>query len=143
MLSCIDEPVYQNQIDLNKGEWNYEKNLQFEFQIEDTSETYNLIYLIRNGLDYPYYNLYLRYTLKDSVGNNIDQRLQELILMDKKTGKPLGRGFGDKYDHQFVSLRNYKFENLGKYYLYIDHYMRKENLPEIYSVGLKVIKTEK
>ncbi len=142
LSACGENTVYQNNMDLPNKKWASEQNILFDFEIEDTLSDYNIAYTLRNGLDYPYYNLYLKYELKDSSGGSISTGLQELILMNKKSGKPYGSGFGDKYDHQFISLRNYKFPYEGKYYFNIMHYMRVDSLPELYSVGLKVIKVE-
>ncbi|MEQ8359093.1 MAG: gliding motility lipoprotein GldH [Cytophagales bacterium] len=142
LSACGENTVYQNNVDLSSGKWASQQNILFDFDVEDTTGAYNIAYTLRNGLDYPYYNLYLKYSLKDSSGGTISSGLQELILMNKKSGKPYGSGFGDKYDHQFISLRNFKFPYTGKYYFNIVQYMRIDSLPELYSVGLKVIKAE-
>lgn len=143
MISCGESTIYQNNKDLPEGKWGINQNIPFEIQIDDTAGRYNIAYTLRNGLDYPYYNLYLKYSLKDSLGSTISENLQELILMNKKTGKPYGSGFGDKYDHQFISLKDFEFPYQGKYYFNIIHYMRVDTLPEIYSVGLKIFQSEK
>ena len=90
---------FENYKDLEKGKWASDEMIDFEININDTSQKYHLVYTLRNSLNYPYYNLYLKYKLKDSIGSTLSENLQELILMDKKTGKPFGSGFGDMYDH--------------------------------------------
>lgn len=142
LLSCTENVVYQNNIDFDSGKWPMESNTDFVFVVKDTSVSYNLAYTLRNSLDYPYYNLYLKYQIKDSTGNTIDENLQELILMNPKTGQPLGSGFSKMFDHQFISVRDYKFPAPGKYHFKVTHYMRHDTLPEIYSLGLKVIQNE-
>ncbi len=142
LSSCGESAVYQNNVDLPNGKWALNQNIPFEINIDDTSSAYNIAYTLRNGLDYPYYNLYLKYSLKDSLGKTISENLQELILMNKKTGEPYGSGFGDKYDHQFISMRNFKFPYPGKFHFNIIHYMRTDTLSEVYSLGLKIIEAE-
>jgi gliding motility-associated lipoprotein GldH len=143
LLSCGEEAIYQENVEFENAKWAMNNNVKFEFTIDDIDRNYNLVYMLRNSLDYRYYNLYMQYTLRDSVGEIVDQNLQEVILMNKKTGEPYGRGFSNIYDHQFVSLRDYKFEHSGKYHFIIDQYMRLDTLPEIYSIGLKILNSPK
>jgi gliding motility-associated lipoprotein GldH len=84
--------------------------------------------------------LYVTYYLLDEQGKQLSARLQELILMDATTGKPLGDGLGDIFDHQIVSLQNYKFNKRGKYTFKIKQYMRQDPLPDIMSIGIRVEK---
>jgi gliding motility-associated lipoprotein GldH len=142
LFSCTENVIYQNNIDFESGKWPSEFDADFIIDIADTAATYDLAYTLRNSLDYPYYNLYLQYQIKDSTGNTLDKNLQELILMNPKTGEPLGNGFSKMYDHQFISVREYKFPVQGKYHFKVFHYMRHDTLPEIYSLGLKVIKND-
>jgi gliding motility-associated lipoprotein GldH len=99
--SCSEDVAFQETVDL-EGKWPANKKLIFEFDIDDTASNYMLIYTIRNSIDYPYYNLYVKYSIKDTLGRKIDENLQELMLMDKKTGRPLGQGFGQMNDHSFT-----------------------------------------
>lgn len=142
-FSCSNETVYQENIDFKTGKWPSAYAAQFPFIIQDTSKTYDLVYMLRNNLDYPYYNLYLKYSIKDTLGNKLDENLQELILSNKKTGKPFGSGFGSTYDHQFYSVKNFSFPYNGTYYFHIIHYMRKDSLDGIQSIGLKILNSEK
>ena len=132
LTSCGEEVLYHDNIDFENGKWPAELSSGFELNIDDSASNYNLAYTIRNSIDYPYYNLYLKYSIKDSLGKVIDENLQEVILMDQKTGRPFGSGFGEMYDHQFISVRDFK----------LHHYMRHDSLPEIYSIGLKLIKSD-
>lgn len=142
IASCADEGIYQDNIDFENGKWSSENPAKFKFDVSDTNSYYHFVYQVRNNLDYGYYNLYVQYSLKDSLGNKIEGNLQELLLMDSKTGKPFGSGFGTMYDHQFYAMKNFKFENPGSYQFMVRHYMRHDTLEGIYSVGLKLLKSD-
>ena len=87
---------------------------------------------------YPFQNIYLQYYLEDSIGRLQSKELTNVQLFNAKTGIPLGSGLGDLYDIEKPFLEKYKFESVGKYKLRIDQFMRKDSLPEIVSVGIRV-----
>lgn len=136
--SCHSDGVFKDHEDIEDGMWYIKNEPLFTFEIKDASQPYTLYYLVRNGIAYPYYNLYLKRYLLDDKNKVISEALNELILMDEKTGKPLGDGAGDLFDHKIVALKNYKFPKAGKYTFKIRQYMRQDPLPMILSVGVSV-----
>lgn len=133
--------VYKENVDIEGGKW-YVKNIpSFTFEITDATVPYDLYYTVRNGLTYPYYNLYLTRYLTDDKGHEIESRLDELLLMDAKTGQPRGKGLGDLYDNKVVLKRAYRFPKPGTYTLKIKQYMRQDPLPDVVSVGISVEKS--
>ncbi|HHP7242059.1 MAG TPA: gliding motility lipoprotein GldH [Cyclobacteriaceae bacterium] len=138
MSSCDDGKVYQEYHDLENNIWKKDYTPKFEFDINDISLNYNIFYSIRNGLDYPFYNLYLKYTLTDPRGQEISSEMHEVILFDPKTGKPRGSGLGDTFNHRILCLENQNFKKEGAYNIKIQQYMRRDSLPEIKSVGIRI-----
>lgn len=138
--SCDTNAVYKAYEDIDDGKWYIKNAPSFTFEIEDASVPYNIYYNLRNNLSYGYYNLYLTRYLRDANGKEIESRLDELILMDPKTGKPNGDGIGDLFDHKFLMKRNYRFPKPGKYTMQIRQYMRQDPLLNIQSVGITVEK---
>ncbi|SDJ78226.1 gliding motility-associated lipoprotein GldH [Catalinimonas alkaloidigena] len=138
--ACDPSRVYEENQEIPDYLW-YEDSLAvFEFEIPDASQPYNLYYNVRNSLNYPYYNLYVTYYLEDSTGKEIASRLQEMVLMDPRTGEPYGSGLGDIFDHQILALPGFTFPYAGPYTLKIKQYMRENPLPEVMSVGLRIEK---
>ena len=116
---------------------------EFEFEIKNSEAEYNLYYNVRNSLSYPYHNLYIRHTLEDSLGNMLSSALQNMDLFDPVTGKPVGEGLGDIFDHQILAISDQKFPKNGWYRFKMQQFMRQDSLPLILSVGLRVeIKSE-
>lgn len=138
ITACDSSRVYEDYNDLEEAFWHLDSVQTFQFQIEDTSRSYNLKATFRNASSYPFYNLYFQYTLEDSTGNVLSQQLKEVDLFDSKTGEPQGSGLGDLFDHSFMLEEGYKFENVGAYSLSFEQYMRRDTLPFILSVGARV-----
>ncbi|MEP3387683.1 MAG: gliding motility lipoprotein GldH [Reichenbachiella sp.] len=142
MVACGDKTVINEQSDIQEGLWHLDSLVAFQFEIEDTTSIYQVQYNVRYAVDYPYYNLFLKYYLEDSAGEMLSSELQELVLFDKKTGEPLGEGLGDLFDRGVPVFEDQKFPYAGVYNFKVKQFMRMENLPGILSFGLKVQKPE-
>ena len=140
--ACDEKRLYEQNTDLAGNQWYIDTIPSFTFRIADASKPYNIYYNVRNAISYPYYNLFVTYYLQDSTGKQLSSRLQELLLADSKTGKPLGDGLGDIFDHQILSLKNYRFPKNGTYTFRVKQYMRQDPLPFVMSVGVRVEKAE-
>ena len=140
---CDDRVVYKAHEDIKDGLW-YIKNVpEFKVEIKDTVSTYNISYLFRNTLQYPYYNLYITRQFIGPNGRPISNALEELFVSNETTGKPFGNGLGDLFDHKVVFVRNYRFPRSGIYTFKLAQSMRQNPLPFILSVGISVEKVEK
>lgn len=141
--ACDPDRVYEDYYTLEDNRWYIDTIPSFTFTIEDTTVAYNIYYNVRNAVSYPYHNLYLTYYLLDEQGSQISGRLQDVTLFDAQTGKPLGDGLGDIFDHQILSIPSYKFKRKGKYTFKIKQYMRQDPLPDIMSIGIRVERADK
>jgi gliding motility-associated lipoprotein GldH len=140
LAGCSDNRIYDTHIDLENALWPENKALNYDFEVKDNKQAYNVIYNIRYANTYPYYNLYLHYYLTDSTGKTLRDHQIHMDLFDPKTGKPLGKGLGDLFDGTFLNqdLKNYKFPYAGKYKMKLRQYMRQSQLQGISSVGVRV-----
>ncbi len=143
VLSCNDEQrVFEKNIDFDEQSWVVSNIPAFEFEILETTRTYDLFYNVRNSISYPYHNLYVKYSLEDTLGNVISSKLQNMDLFDPVTGKPYGEGLGDIFDHRILALDKHQFDRPGVYRFKVQQYMRQDTLPMILSVGLRVAYSE-
>lgn len=138
MFACSSGTLIDQSLDMEQGYWHVDSLASFSYEIEDTTQNYDISYLVRYAADYPYYNLYVTYYLEDSVGTILQSEQQELILFDKKTGKPLGEGVGDLFDRKVKIFSDYQYDQAMTYQFKIKHYMRTQKLPGIMSFGLKI-----
>jgi gliding motility-associated lipoprotein GldH len=138
LFSCDSTRVYEVNNELADQVWLADSVQQFRFNIYDTLLEYNLLCNIRNSNSYPFRNIYVQYSLADTTGKVMSSGLINYELFDASTGKPLGNGFGDVYDHSFFLTEKVAFPYKGEYDLSITQYMRRDTLPDVLSVGLRV-----
>ena len=142
LSSCDKNRIFEKNKDFKDNTWAIADIQEFKFEIKDTAPKYAIYFNIRNAIFYEYYNLYLKHTLIGPDGKEISTNLHELFLMDKKTGEPLGDGAGDIFDHQVLALKNQTFTQPGTYTIKLQQYMRRDPLPGIMAVGVRVEKQE-
>ena len=65
--SCDQTRVFEKNSDFDSRYWVVKDKPEFEFEITDTVQTYNLFGNVRNSLDYPYARIFITYTLSDST----------------------------------------------------------------------------
>lgn len=140
LASCDKGRVYQQVYDFNDIGWSVDTIPAFTFEIAD-GEPKNILLNLRYGLDYKEYNIYLKYDLQDSAGNELASELISLDLFDPKTGRPLGEG-NSIYQNQISVLQNYRFAQPGSYTFRVAQYTRENPVMEIYSVGVRVEEAE-
>lgn len=144
VVACQGDALYKDHRDIADGLWYTKITPTFEFEIKDSTQQYDVYYLIRNSVAYPYYNLFLKRRLYNgATGKEIAAKLDELVLMDERTGKPKGDGLGDIFDHRILAMKAYKFPKSGTYKLKIEQFMRQNPLPDVLSVGISIEPTPK
>ena len=142
MSSCDDNVVYKAHEDFDDGLWYIKNKPEFKVEIKDTTARYNVYYLFRNTLQYPYYNLYLTRKMTAPDGQVISNTLEEVFVSNEVTGKPYGKGLGDLFDHKVPIVKNYTFPRSGTYVFQLSQSMRQNPLPFILSVGISVEKVK-
>ena len=140
LTSCDKNRVFEENQDIPDNSWQIRNVPQFSFTIQEPASNYNIYFNVRNAIFYEFYNLYLRAELLGPDGKPLNVKLHEMYLMDKTSGKPLGDGSGDIFDHQFLAIKNFKFPQSGIYKIRLKQYMRKDPLPGIMAVGVRVEK---
>jgi len=149
LSSCDPNRIYEQNTDLKSpaGDayvWDVQQRPSFSFEIADTAARYDIYFNVRNASGYGFYNLYLKHTLTGPDGRPAGPALlHQMVLMDPKTGEPLGAGAGDIFDHQFLALPRQRFAKPGTYKLTLEQYMRQNQLPGIMAVGVRVAKEVK
>lgn len=138
--ACDRNRIFEKNESFKRRVWYADKPVIFQFDIGDIDYRYSFYYNIRNTLLYPYQNLYLKYSLEDTLGNVYKSELTNIQLFDSKTGRPYGKGLGDIFDHRYKVIDQYQFINPGTYIFKINHYMRPDSLTEILSIGLRIEK---
>jgi len=148
LTACDPNRVYEENVDLKSPSgdpyvWDVQQRPAFTFNIADASAPYDVYFNVRNASGYSFYNLYIKHTLTGPTGHPVGPALlHQLVLMNPKTGEPLGSGAGDIFDHEFLALRHVRFPKAGQYKLTLEQYMRQNQLPGIMDVGIRVQKVK-
>lgn len=142
LTSCLNNITYLDYSPLPEASWKQDSTLVFPLVIEDTTKAYQGSYLVRYNLDYPFANLYIKYAIKDSVGNTLDSNLHQMLLMEPVSGRPLGSGVGELRDRYVLGFETIKFPYRGKYSLHLQQYMRKDPLYGIVAMGFELKEKE-
>src|ERR1035437_7081734 len=142
LTGCLPAPYYQKQEAIPQNAWNYNFKPTFNFEITDTTVSYQAWFLIRHTQAYPYSNLWIWVYVK-TPGDSIIKKERINIPLAEATGKWLGRGMGEIYEQRMqLNLQDYiNFNKKGNYQVSLEQNMRINPLPEIMDVGLRIEKT--
>ena len=136
ILSCGPNYIFDESKEIEGGEWAYVDTLNFEVDIKDTLEIYNLYLDIEHSTDFSKQNIYIQIYTQFPSG----QRIKERVAID--FADKLGQWYGDcnteKCDLR-VNIQEGAFFNLaGKHVFTIEQYMRIDPLPGINKVALRI-----
>lgn len=138
IFSCDTNRVYEEHQGLSGYTWSVNDTLTFEVPA-GTAKNLRSTLRIKYNDSYDYYNIYVRYILKDSLDSLLENQLLDINLFDPKTGKPLGEGFGNAYTQlDTLPLKNVDEQMPLKVQLI--QYMRSKELKGVESIGLKIEK---
>lgn len=135
LISCQngDDKVLMNDVG---NQWDKKKVQQFDFKLDDSQNQKNIIFVVRNNNDYPYSNLRLIATVEHNKKAIATDTLNYVLA--KPNGEWLGTGFGDTKETLFQYKLNYKFPQNGNYSVKVVQAMRKNILPGIEDLGVKI-----
>jgi gliding motility-associated lipoprotein GldH len=139
LSGCDQSRLFEENTDFENRIWLANDIKVIDFVVSDIDNVYNIYFNVRNTMNYPHYNLYISFQLKDSLNRILAEDLQNFNLFDPKTGAPNGKsGLGDIFDHQFPLLEDYSFEYPGEKRLELKQFMRYDSLPDIVSTGMRI-----
>lgn len=138
-LSCKNDVCYHKVIELN-NEFKRDSILNFEFSC--SFDTVNVFLVLENKFSYKYSNIFFqsKVFVEDSLRS---KDLNELQLMDLKSGKPLGAGSYGNYAHEVPIYKNMVVEDKKKIKIQLNHFMRDYNISDVSKVGILVRKNAK
>lgn len=133
-LACSDDRIFEEFTEFHHLNWASSDTVTYNISGLKDAQVMSAIG-VRYNDDYEFHNLYVRCFLKDSIGQVKQDTLINLPLFNAKTGKPRGRGFGNRLTF-YDTLPFNKFE--GSNSIQFVQYMRKDTLEGIEAVGLKI-----
>ena len=137
-MSCGKENVvFEKKYDLKNGQWTYADTLDFDFDIADTTEIYDIVLTIKHTPQYPMQNIYTHIYTKFPSGERVKQQLN--IDLADNTGKWEGDCSGSECDFEIPIQPNAFFNASGRHTITLEQYMRVESLAGINSIALKIV----
>lgn len=135
VVSCqnADEKVLVNAVD---NQWKKNNAQTFSFDINDAQNLKNMMFVVRNNNNYPYSNLRLIASVEHNKKKISTDTLNYVLA--KPNGEWIGTGFGDTKEIVFQYKLNYKFPENGKYSVKVVQAMRRNVLPGIEDIGIKI-----
>lgn len=135
LLSCGSRDVYHQFKNTVNDEWHADSVFRFSFDIEDTTQKYNVFVNVRHTHHYPWKNLWLFMQLQNPSTSLVKDTLQATIADD--FGKWLGSG-SSIFLQTIPYLMEHSFEHKGTHQIQVVHGMRDTTLIGIRNIGIRV-----
>jgi gliding motility-associated lipoprotein GldH len=142
LASCQPSPQYQEHFNLPGSVWDAGYQPQFHFNIDDTAAAYQLFLLIRHTDAYPFSNIWIKMASK-APGDSTWGKSRVEIPLAAPSGQWLGRGAGELWEQRVPitsPARPAYFPKKGVYTVRLTHEMRRNPLPEVLTIGLRLEK---
>lgn len=137
-LSCDREQVYDTYHTVDNKGWHRHDTLVFNPQISDTALLYNLIIKVRHNTGYRYRNLFLFTRTRFPDGGFTRDTIE--LMLAKKDGEWLGRGYGAIRTTRQMILQQARFRHEGTYTFELNQAMRTDSLRGIEDIGIRIEK---
>jgi len=140
LLSCTGNIVFQERAEIQDMAWAFDYPLSFDFQIQDTSLSYDMFLDIEHSRNFEYQNLYTGLRTISPSGDTTFQRFS--IDLSDEFGQWLGTCKGNECSHQVLIKSASKYSGAGDYMIILDQYSRSTVLQGIKSIGLTLALNE-
>jgi gliding motility-associated lipoprotein GldH len=138
VIGCKEQIVFEQNQKTDEMGWPANEILNFEFEVKDTTQLFDIFLNVRNTTEYEYSNLYVFFQTDFPDGRTFRDTV-EMILADHQ-GKWTGKGFGKLKSNSFHFRKDVWFPDEGVYEFTIQHAMREELLKGISDMGIKIEK---
>ena len=140
LSACGPDYAYQKTYAIDGANWTYADSLKFEFEVNDTSDVYNLWLTVDHNIDYEFQNLYINIRTKFPSGSQLAEPLS--LELANRIGQWYGK-CNNSYCHLRIPIQEGAFFNqTGKYEITLDQYMRQNPVAGIRNIGFLLEKTD-
>jgi gliding motility-associated lipoprotein GldH len=140
LSACNSGVVYSKYNTFEKNEWFSKDKANFEVEITDIENLYDVNLMVRHAEAYPYSNLFLFLTTTYPDGKSTVDTLE--CRLSNSKGEWLGNGAGDIFDLTVGLSKSLKFPQAGKYIFSFEQAMRTDPLPLIMDFGMEIKKAK-
>jgi gliding motility-associated lipoprotein GldH len=138
--SCDRNRIFEKNKEIKDYLWDSKQKAAFTFEIADTTKLYNIYVNVRHADFYEFSNMWLIRSTTFPDGKKIEKRIE--IPLASGEGKWYGEGMGDIWDCSSMIEEGIYFNQQGKYTIEFEQNMRKDPLPGIMAIGVRVENTQ-
>lgn len=139
LAACGPKYAINKTYNITDSAWVYADSLRFEFDIADTITLYDLSLGVKHSTDFNYQNLYARISTQFPDGTRLSKPLS-LELADK-AGIWQGDCNSKTCTIEIPIQEGAYFNQLGKYIITIEQFMRDSVVSGVQRITLKVAET--
>ena len=140
-VSCQNENKKEVYHSFNNNTWNTDSIVSFELDNIDTTSSHDLYLMVRHTTNFKFQNLFL-FTNFENQQDTLE------LFLSEKSGRWLGKGFGEFKELKIRIKENVNFKENQDQIFSVEQAMRYEdlekiiNLTEIVAVGIGLYKSE-
>lgn len=140
-VSCQNENKKEVYHSFNNNTWNTDSIVSFELDNIDTTSSHDLYLMVRHTTNFKFQNLFL-FTNFENQQDTLE------LFLSEKSGRWLGKGFGEIKELKVRLKENVNFKENQDQIFSVEQAMRYEdlekiiNLTEIVAVGIGLYKSE-
>lgn len=140
-VSCQNENKKEVYHSFNNNTWNTDSIVSFELDNIDTTSSHDLYLMVRHTTNFKFQNLFL-FTNFENQQDTLE------LFLSEKSGRWLGKGFGEIKELKIRIKENVNFKENQNQIFSVEQAMRYEdlekiiNLTEIVAVGIGLHKSE-
>jgi len=141
LVSCQNENKKEVYHSFNNNTWNTDSIVSFELDNIDTTSSHDLYLMVRHTTNFKFQNLFL-FTNFENQQDTLE------LFLSEKSGRWLGKGFGEIKELKIRIKENVNFKENQDQIFSVEQAMRYEdlekiiNLTEIVAVGIGLYKSE-
>jgi len=138
--ACGPHYIVKDYKEIKDGQWYYKDSLVYEFTISDTNKVYNLYLDVTHSDTFNFQNVYVKLHTLFPQTQKLDQQLS--LELASKAGVWNGECSGKTCTALIALQQGTFFNQLGKYKLTIEQFMRTDPVRGINKIGFLIEKTE-
>jgi gliding motility-associated lipoprotein GldH len=134
--ACDKATIYNESEILIEANWPETDTLLAQFDVSDSVRYHHVWLNVRLNNLYPNSNIYFKVIFEGPNGQHLTE-IKSFEITDK-SGKWLGKGFGDLHSYELPLLMDLAIKQFGTYKVKVIPYMRKDVVVGIHDRGIKV-----
>ena len=137
LSSCNDSTVFKGEKDFEDQAWTYDDIINFNVEIADTNQLYDIYFDMEYEKSYPYQNLYFKFSHTDPQGQSSVDTLN-IDLIDR-SGHWIGECDKDKCEISGMIGNAYKINTPGNHQFSFEQFNRNDSLRGIDNIGILIL----